>query len=59
MTSHYGDGSLDMFDWLPLLAIVFGGVVIFSSLIPSTVLGRAARKDEDLLGKNAHLNVNL
>merc|ERR1740128_12372 len=49
MTSHYGDGQLDIFDWLPLLVIVFGGVLLFSSLIPSTVLGRDARKDEDIL----------
>ena len=52
MTSHYGDGQLDIFDWLPLLVIVFGGVLLFSSLIPSTVLGRDARKDEDILGKH-------
>ena len=50
MTSHYGDGKLDVFDWLPLLTVVFGGVVIFSSLFPNTVLGRNARKDEDLIG---------
>ena len=51
MTSTYGDGQLDLFDWLPLFAIILAAALIFNSLIPASVLGRGeARKDEDALG---------
>ena len=50
MTSHYGDGVLDVYDWIPLLAVVFGGIVILTSLVPNSVFGRKARKDEDVIG---------
>ena len=60
MTSHYGDGKLDIYDWIPLLAIIFLGVFVFGSLFPTAAIGRSARKDEDIIGKIIkYINISL
>ena len=57
MGSTYGNGQLDLLDWVPLFALILAAALIFNSLIPATVIGRAhARKDdEDMLGKTGSL----
>jgi hypothetical protein len=58
MSSHYGNGQLDLLDWVPLFAVILAAALIFNSLIPASVIGRGlARKDEDMLGKTATRNI--
>ncbi len=37
MTKHYGNGQLELADWIPLLAVIFAGVVGASALFPNTI----------------------
>jgi hypothetical protein len=51
LSSTYGDGQLDVLDYLPLFAVLLAAALIFNSLIPASVFGRGeARKDDDVLG---------
>ena len=44
MTKHYGNGQLELADWIPLLAVIFVGVVGASALFPNTITTIGGRK---------------
>ena len=44
MTKHYGNGQLELADWIPLLAVIFVGVVGASALFPNTISTIGGRK---------------
>ena len=37
MTRNFGNGQLEIQDWIPLLTVIFIGVVLISALFPNTV----------------------
>ena len=48
MTRHYGNGKLEVQDWIPLLTVIFMVVVGFSALFPNTITtGRKTYRRQD------------
>ena len=55
MGGHMGDRTFDVFDWVPLIALIVATGLILSGLFPSglgitngnIILGRNGRIDED------------